>query len=178
MSEKSIKYVIKEGIGRVYSCVGCGWCCIVNPCAAALRLNPHIKKCPHLLWKKEEKKYRCDLMEIDGPFGPHATQYKKDLNAGTGCSSTLFNDWREDVKERDLIDRNSDWNPIDPVLQTFIKCLSNNFITNDTILLTLSQMKADLKNKTYTDREIEHISKSIIHMFKQNKNSYMEEFMR
>lgn len=174
MNKKSFKYVIKKDIGRVYSCVGCGWCCIVNPCAAALRLNPHIKKCPYLLWKKEEKKYRCDLMLFPGPLGE---EYRKELHAGAGCSSTLFNDWRDDVKERDLIDRNSDWNPIDPVFQTFIKCLSNNFITSDTIFLTLSQMKADLKNKTYTDREIEHISKSIIHMFKQNKNSYAEEFM-
>ena len=155
-------------------CVGCGFCCLTAPCEASRRLNYSSTKCPFLLWVEEDKRHKCQLMMFDGSLGE---AYRKELHAGAGCSSTLFNDWRIDIKKRDSLDIDDRWKPLDSILQVFIKSLSQNFVSSDIIALTISMMEPELKRRNYTHREIKHINSEIVHMFTQNRRTFDEQFI-
>jgi hypothetical protein len=159
---------------RTQPCVGCGFCCLTAPCEASRRLYRGTGKCSFLLWVEDESRYKCELMMFAGPLGE---AYRKELHAGAGCSSTLFNAWRTDVKKRDSIDINDRWKPLDSIFQVFIKSLSQNFVSRDVISLTLSMMEPELKRRKYTEREIKHINSEIVHMFTQNRRTFDEQFI-
>lgn len=68
-------------------CVGCGYCCGVQCSSSVIKYGVQ-DLCPALYWNG--KKYRCrDVKEV-----------KRFVAIGGGCPSTLFNTWRDDVKER------------------------------------------------------------------------------
>lgn len=76
-------------------CVGCGFCCIKAPCAAAVRVYAIRQgRCPGLVW--DTTRYRCALMQLQGQAGD---DYRRELAAGVGCCAGL-NTWRQEVKER------------------------------------------------------------------------------
>jgi hypothetical protein len=158
---------------RTRECVGCGYCCAKTPCDASRRLYPGADHCPQLLWMEEDKRYKCSLMMIAGLVGEG---YRKELYAGEGCCSGL-NSWRKDVKQRDRLDRDNYWNPLDPIFQIFLKCFAANFISSDSIKLIIIQMAERLKLKGYSDKEIIHIQTTISQMFSQNQSSFMKGFM-
>jgi hypothetical protein len=164
--DNGIPYPVRE-------CVGCGYCCIKTPCDAARRLYPGARSCPQLLWIEQESRYKCGLMMIAGPVGQG---YKSELYAGAGCCSGL-NSWRKDVKKRDHLDMDMMWNPLDPIFQIFIRRLSANFVSSDTISLTIASMDKELKEKGYSDRETNHIKTMILHQFCQNRSKFTEEFI-
>jgi len=73
-------------------CVGCGYCCISFPCSYAVHNgwgDAH-NRCIKLHW--DGGKYRC--AEHNNPT------LDSNVGFGAGCPSTLFNEWRKDVKER------------------------------------------------------------------------------
>jgi len=171
MIENSVEKQI-DGI-RVRECVGCGYCCSETQCDASRRLYRSADHCPQLLWMEEEGRYKCGLMLIAGPVG---LGYRAELYAGAGCCSGL-NSWRKDVKKRDRLDKNSYWNPLDPVFQIFLKCLSGNFISSDAMKLTMIHMAEDLRTRKYTDREITHIQSMVVKSFRQNQSSFSKGFI-
>lgn len=73
------------------------YCCLTSWCIPALQLHLRFEEgddCPELYWNGE--KYRCKLAELPGKKGE---EYRKLLDIGEGCCSTL-NTWRLDVRER------------------------------------------------------------------------------
>lgn len=152
-------------------CVGCGYCCIKTPCAASKRLYPSATKCPQLEWK--EDRYVCGLMEISGPLGE---QYRKELYAGEGCCCSL-NSWRQDVKQRCVDLDRTNFNPLPELMQMFIVCAAQEFMSGDVIALLLNRFKLKLERKGYEEAEIDNIIKACMYTFKQNRSGFMTEFM-
>lgn len=83
-----IEYEIKQ-------CVGCGYCCLTAPCFESVveyELDRLDQKCPGLVWSDEEAMFRCELMLKPGEEGK---SFRNKLAAGAGCSSSLFNQYRD-----------------------------------------------------------------------------------
>ena len=156
---------------HVKLCIGCGYCCIKAPCHVAQRLYPGAKYCPQLEW--QNNRYICKLMQIPGKLGEN---YREELHAGAGCCSPL-NLWRSDVQKRESQLQRTCINPLPETMQIFIKCLSNEFISNDKIKLILISMNHQMKKSGYSQDEIELISKNILYTFHENRHSFMKDFM-
>lgn len=77
-------------------CVGCGWCCLRDPCNVSHQLYGYQKKCPALFWDEADNRYKCKLA-MDPELG---AEYRKALFVGEGCCAR-HNNWRNDVKKRD-----------------------------------------------------------------------------
>lgn len=76
-------------------CVGCGWCCLHDPCSESHRKYGYTKRCPDLLWDEENTRYICRLM-LDPAY---SEKVRESQHEGQGCYAPL-NDWRKDVKNR------------------------------------------------------------------------------
>lgn len=73
-------------------CVGCGWCCLDNPCEVSHAVYGYTPRCPALTWTGA--RYVCALVlrPQDGvDLGP--------LFVGQGCCAR-HNAWRGDVRQR------------------------------------------------------------------------------
>lgn len=77
-------------------CVGCGWCCLSDPCEVSHRKYGHTRRCPELKWDETRKRYLCLLMDSEQEGA--AARYQ--LHEGQGCCAPL-NPWRQDVRNRD-----------------------------------------------------------------------------
>ena len=77
-------------------CLGCGWCCLQDPCSESHQRYGYVKRCPDLKWDDEAKRYVCGLM-LDPEEGEAV---KRSQHAGQGCYAPL-NSWRGDVRDRD-----------------------------------------------------------------------------
>ncbi|WP_319469110.1 hypothetical protein [uncultured Pseudodesulfovibrio sp.] len=77
-------------------CVGCGWCCLTDPCMFSHRLYGYTKRCPAIHWDEEQNRYICKLM-LDPEKGEEA---RSSQHEGQGCYAPL-NSWRDDVRNRD-----------------------------------------------------------------------------
>lgn len=79
-------------------CVGCGYCCIQNPCSFCKSMYPDTvargEICPLLEWNGE--RYMCKLITTPGKQGDY---YRMMLLVGKGCRAYL-NPWRKDVRKR------------------------------------------------------------------------------
>lgn len=77
-------------------CVGCGYCCIMNPCTHGIyatglvEIADYGERCKFLFW--DGAKYRCQAV-IDDP------QFALQIAAGIGCPSSL-NSWKNDAIKR------------------------------------------------------------------------------
>ncbi len=80
----------------VKPCVGCGWCCISDPCEVSHRKYGYTRRCPDLNWDDVQGRYLCRLMG-DVTEGDDA---KRQLFEGQGCCAPLMT-WRDDVRNRD-----------------------------------------------------------------------------
>ncbi|TVM17563.1 hypothetical protein DPQ33_07895 [Oceanidesulfovibrio indonesiensis] len=78
------------------SCIGCGWCCLSDPCWDSHRRYGQRRRCPDLYWDDKRHRYMCGLMD-DPEVGP-AVRHAQD--EGGGCCAPL-NPWRQDVRNRD-----------------------------------------------------------------------------
>lgn len=152
-------------------CVGCGFCCIKTPCDAARRLYPNVKVCPQLQWHGD--RYMCGLMLIAGPLGD---DYRRELHAGAGCCCAL-NSWRKDVKRREPQLNRTAINPIPEIMQVFIRCMAGEFMTGDKMKLATHHMACQLIESGYAEDEVESIKTGIMHIFNENRSSWMKDFM-
>jgi len=145
-----------------------------TPCEASRRLYKTADICPQLLWDDERKRYFCGLMQLPGNIG---FEYKKELYAGAGCCSNL-NDWRKDVKNRSRGALSYDYPAIPAMFQAFLKAYgSEPFLGEDSISLLLGSYQAELKKLNYSDKETEHILKSVVHYITSNKSSMFKGFV-
>jgi hypothetical protein len=62
-------------------------------------------------------------------------------------------------------------------MQVFIKCLAAEFMSGDKMFMTLHKMGVLLKESGYDEDEIENIKTCSMHVFSENQNSFMKEFM-
>ena len=159
-------------------CVGCGYCCIKAKCVAGNRLYPGNKICLQLSWSSEDNRHYCGLMLIGGLVGD---AYRKELYAGTGCSSTLFNSWREDIKNRtqDKINSLEYISPINHEFQIFLRCLgSEPFVSSDIFKLATASFVSELQKLGYYDKpEAEKIGKIVLSYIEENRRSLFKDFM-
>lgn len=159
---------------EVSKCVGCGYCCLKAPCAAAVRLYGKVDRCPQLKWDEYESRYQCGLMLIPGPIG---AGYRKELYAGAGCCCSL-NSWRKDVKKRDVDKNTINENPLPKIFQMFLACLGAQFMSGDVIYLTTKQFCHMLvEHEGYTKDDANKIGSFIMKTFKENRHGFMEGFM-
>ncbi|WP_366141540.1 hypothetical protein [Pseudodesulfovibrio sp.] len=77
-------------------CVGCGWCCLTDPCQESHRRHGYVRRCPDLKWDEAKGRYLCGLM-LDPDQG---AEVRRSQHAGQGCYAPL-NAWRKDVRNRD-----------------------------------------------------------------------------
>ncbi|WP_027721665.1 hypothetical protein [Maridesulfovibrio zosterae] len=77
-------------------CVGCGWCCISDPCEVSHRKYGYTKRCPDLFWDKCMNRYICLLMRD----AQESEDAKRQLFEGQGCCAPLMT-WRDNVHDRD-----------------------------------------------------------------------------
>lgn len=73
-------------------CMGCGWCCLDNPCEVSHAAFGYTPRCPALVWTGA--RYICDLV-----VRPVAGVDLTPLFVGQGCCAR-HNAWRESVRER------------------------------------------------------------------------------
>jgi len=163
---------------KIEKCVGCGYCCIKSKCVAAVRLYPSAKMCPQLTWSNKDNRHYCGLMLVGGLVG---AAYKRELAAETGCSSSLFNSWRKDIKNRtqDQINSLEYVSPINKEFQIFLYCLgSEPFISSDPIKLITAHFIRELQDLGYYDKsEAEKIGKIVLSYVESNKRSMFKSFM-
>ncbi len=77
-------------------CVGCGWCCLRDPCMESHRRYGYMPRCPDLRWDEEQGRYLCGLM-----LDPETAElFRRTQHEGQGCYAPL-NAWRDDVRNRD-----------------------------------------------------------------------------
>jgi len=157
-------------------CIGCGYCCIKAKCSAALRLYPNSKQCPQLIWNGEDTRYYCGLMLLPGELG---RVYRKELYAGTGCSSSFCNSWRKDIKRRDKkdIEKVKIISPIDQKFQVFLRSLGRQVMSTDLIKLTVSTFVADLTQMGYEESYAEFVGDNVLMYIQNNKHSLFSKFM-
>ena len=74
------------------TCVGCGWCCLDNPCQESHILHGYLKRCPDIVWNVAQGLYRCRLAQ--------QAKYERLLSIGLGCCAPL-NPWRQNVVNHD-----------------------------------------------------------------------------
>ena len=153
-------------------CVGCGYCCIKTPCEASRRIYPGAVECPALYWNENKKNYRCKLMELPGDIG---RGFREELYANTGCSSTLGNEWRKDIKQR--FKPTGFVNPLPKIFQIFMRSLSKQFISTDALILAVYEMERELNKDGYDKQEINDICNSILNSFKENRSKQLKNFM-
>ena len=77
-------------------CVGCGYCCVKTICEMG-RLHYNVIEgiCPALKWDDDAKRHWCQLVINDPPKSENEFPY-----IGAGCSSSMMNDWRIEIKDR------------------------------------------------------------------------------
>jgi hypothetical protein len=80
----------------VEECIGCGYCCLKGICCMGymlLNTSRPVSRCPFLIWSEVDKRYWCEAVIRD-------PRRKSAVAIGAGCSSSLFNEWRKEVKYR------------------------------------------------------------------------------
>lgn len=77
-------------------CVGCGWCCLQDPCVESHIRYGYLPRCPDLYWHEASGCYRCRMAE-DPVIGE---RIRRLLGVGDGCCAPL-NSWRADVRDRE-----------------------------------------------------------------------------
>jgi hypothetical protein len=157
---------------KVFTCVGCGFCCIKAKCAAGQRLYPSADICPALIWSEKDNRYFCNLMLLPGNIG---LEYRKELYVGAGCCSNL-NSWRKDIKNRTKIEK-KEISSLDPLFQKFLHHLGKEFISSDCFYLALYGLQGELISEGNAIEETKNLMKLIQHNFKNSRSKFNEEFM-
>lgn len=159
---------------KVSPCVGCGFCCMQTPCDASRRLYSSAESCPQLQWSEKANRYYCGLMRIAGKVGEG---YRHELHAGAGCCSNL-NTWRKDVKNRSRGEAEYKFGQIPTIFQAFLKAFgAEPFMSGDTTVLMLHRYEHELQCLDYSEDEVKHIMRNVVHYITSNKTSMCKGFM-
>jgi len=158
---------------KIKPCVGCGFCCLQAKCQAAIRLYGPSGTCKSLIWNDNEKRYFCDLMLLPGKIGE---KYKEELYAGEGCCSSL-NSWRNDIKNRTPIEVKHHFKSLDKVFQMFLKSFSKQFISGDSIVLTVLDFENEMRKDGLSEEEIINIKKSVIYHISNSRSNKYDSFL-
>jgi hypothetical protein len=114
-------------------------------------------------------------MELPGDVG---LAYRSELYAGTECSSSLFNDWRKDIRQRTQITDKYQKNPLSLDLQIFAKALASEpFLSSDTLHIAVYGFINELQKKGYEKKESEYLGSWLQHVLFENRNSFAKDFM-
>ena len=154
-------------------CVGCGWCCTKAVCAAGLRIYGPVSVCPALIWDEEKQRHLCKIVMIDGDIG---FRYKLELSIGAGCCASMFNSWRDNIQDRTNKPKNKIIE-IDKYFKLFLYNLGKQWISGDVKALTIMGFISDLERQEVNSEEIKEIVKEVVHILKENRSSYLENFL-
>jgi len=157
-------------------CVGCGYCCVKVTCTAGIeKFGVNKKPCQGLIWNDKDGRHWCKL-GIGNDQAAHF--YRNYLHMGAGCSSTLFNDWRTNIRDRtkSVSQPTSVISPIPPIMQVFLKCLAKQFVSPDVLYNTLVDFKREMSRTEIGEEKYEQIELEIKRCFDQNRQSFMKEF--
>jgi hypothetical protein len=113
--------------------------------------------------------------------GQVGERYRQELSIDAGCSSSLFNTWRDDVRERSVAEAQPyDYlsNPLPPEFQLFLGVLGKQWISSDVLALTLYTFHVRLRSDLhYTEEEAARYIEYIDRLFNENRKSYVDDFM-
>lgn len=154
-------------------CVGCGYCCMKTICAAGERIYGPVKQCPSLIWDENAKRHYCELVMKPGEIGE---RYRKELFIGAGCSSSLFNDWRENIQDRTGKTKN-EIIQLDKFFKLFLYNLSRQFVSKEVIYLTVHGTIRDMVKVGTPKEVVDEVVKEINHILTENRASYLDSFM-
>lgn len=155
-------------------CVGCGYCCSKVICSVGVRAYNALKSpCPGLIWDQEANRHWCKLARMSGQQG---IDYRAELFINTGCSSSLFNDWREDIHDRTF---NKVYKQVkmDKYFKLFIYALSKQWMSGDVLALTIGHWIMKLREEGVDESIIEGLVGEIQYIFGENRASYLKDFL-
>lgn len=161
---------------RDLSCIGCGYCCSVRLCDAGQRAyNATIPPCPGLIWDEEAHRHWCKLAKLPGDLG---FRYREELAIGTACSSSLFNDWRENVKDRTgAVEKKYKMVKLDKYFKVFLHAVSKQWMSGDLKNLIVMMWSRELIEAGVDPVTVEAMVREVHHIFKEGQPSYLKDFM-
>jgi hypothetical protein len=113
--------------------------------------------------------------------GEVGQRYRQELAIDAGCSSPLFNTWREDVKERSVAVANPyDYisNPLSSEFQLFLAILGKQWVSGDLLELIILEFQYRLHcDYHYTEEEAKRYAERIRNALTENRKSYVKDFM-
>lgn len=83
---------------NVTPCIGCAYCCSKVVCSLGAQVYGVKPPCQGLVWDEKKGRHLCKLI-LDSR-GELRTFLMEVLAIGAGCSSSLFNDWRTELRCR------------------------------------------------------------------------------
>jgi hypothetical protein len=126
------------------------------------------------VWDEESHRHWCKLAKLNGDLG---LKYREELAIGTACSSTLFNDWREDIHDRTNKVVTLRVVELDKYFKVFIHVLSKQFISGDVKYMVIRHWAHLLREAGVPEYTIEAMLKEIVYIFTENTPSFMSSFM-
>jgi hypothetical protein len=80
-------------------CVGCGWCCLTDPCEVSHHRYGYLPRCPDLRWDAAAGRYLCGMMGAAEQGREQAAAARRRLFEGQGCCAP-HNPFRRHVRDR------------------------------------------------------------------------------
>jgi hypothetical protein len=113
-------------------------------------------------------------MELPGDIG---AGFRVELYAGAGCCANL-NSWRHEP----LIDRRPNVYlsrdvVLDSTFQIFLHCLGREFISPDTLSLTILSMVGELIKSGYSEPVAKAIGNKVLHYLRGERTKSIDSFM-
>jgi len=162
-------------------CVGCGYCCIKATCVVGARHYGETKPCPALEWDEVQSRHTCSFCTYGDKFvDVQVDHYRQELSVGAGCCMSLFNTWREDIRDRTkVVLEGSLANPLPSMLQMFLKCLGAESSWMSPIILenTADRFKMELQLEGYDEETAKVLVNWIWRCLHQNRSNMMDDMM-
>ena len=161
---------------RDLSCIGCGYCCSVAICVPGQRAYNILKgTCPGLVWDEDANRHWCKLAKMQGQRG---IDYREELAIGTACSSTMFNDWRENIQDRTgATEKKFKIVEMDRYFKLFIHSLSKQFMSGELKYMIVMMWARDMVKIGVDEDTVKAMVKEINHIITEGSPSYLKGFM-
>jgi hypothetical protein len=114
-------------------------------------------------------------MSLPGAIGE---DFKRELDAGAGCCSSL-NTWRKEPLQdrRSSVKKDPNVTVLDPIFQVFLHCLGREWISGDALSLTVLALIGELIARGKSKSEAKAIGQSVIHYLKGERDSQVTSFI-
>lgn len=161
---------------RNIDCIGCGYCCSVAICIPGQRAYNAVKHpCPGLVWDEEKHRHFCKLALLKGDLG---LRYREELAIGTACSSTLLNDWRENIQDRTgATEKKFKIVEMDRYFKLFVHSLSKQFMSGELKYMIVMMWARDMIKIGVEEVTVQAMVKEINHIITEGSPSYLKGFM-